>query len=166
MKRRFAMCTAAAFTCVGLMSMSTARAQTAAPVASPQPEVAEVQKVIEGFMDALDTADIGKFSGFFAPDATVFFPLAPVSLRLENKEQIVKVFTVFFESIRKRNVGPQYMNLTPQDLLIQVWGHTAVATFHFRGPDLISRRTLVLDREAGRWLIVHMHASGIEVPRE
>ena len=152
--------------CVGLMNASAARAQAAAPVASPQPEVAEVQKVIEGFMDALDAADIGKFSAFFAPGATVFFPLAPVSLRLENKEQIVKVFTVFFESVRKRNTGPQYMNLIPQDLRIQVWGHTAVATFHFRGPDLISRRTLVLDREGGKWLIVHMHASNIAVSNE
>ena len=158
MKRQLGMCAAAAFTCIGLMNMSAARAQTAAPVGSPQPEVAAVQKVIEGFIDRL--------SPFFASDATMFFPLAPLSLRLENKEQITKVFTVFFESVRKGKTGPQYMNLAPQDLRIQLYGNTAVVTFHFKGPDLISRRTLVLERTAGKWLIVHMHASGLPVPKE
>jgi uncharacterized protein (TIGR02246 family) len=160
------MCAAAAFTCIAVMSMSAARAQTAEPVGSPQSEVAAVQTVIEGLMEALNAADVERFSRFFAPDATMFFPLAPLFLRLENKDQITKVFTVFFESVRRGKTGPQYMNLVPQDLRIQIWGSTAVVTFHFRGPDLVSRRTLVLRRDAGKWLIVHMHASGIEVSRE
>jgi len=166
MKRKLGMRTPAVITCIAVLSVGAARAQTAAPARSPQPEVAEVQKVIGGFMEALNAADIERFSPFFAPDATVFFPLAPIFLRLEDKEQITKVFNVFFESIRKRNTGPQYMNLVPQDLRVQIYKDTAIATFHFKGPDLVSRRTLVLEREAGRWLIVHMHASGIEVPKE
>lgn len=166
MRRKFGMRAAAAVTCIAVMSLSAARAQPAAPAGSPQPEVAEVQKVMGGFMEALNAADIERFSPFFAPDATVFFPLAPIFLRLEDKEQITKVFTAFFETIRKRHTGPQYMKLVPEDLRVQIYKDTAIATFHFKGSDLVSRRTLVLERKAGKWLIVHLHASGIEVPKE
>ncbi|MBZ5587230.1 MAG: nuclear transport factor 2 family protein [Acidobacteriia bacterium] len=166
MTRKFGMCAAAAFACIAAMSPSVGRAQAAAPGGSPPPEVVAVQKVVEGFIEALNAADIERFSAFFTPDATVFFPLAPMFLRLEDKEQVTKVFNVFFDSIRKRNTGPQYMRLVPQDLRVQIYKDTAIATFHFKGPDLISRRTLVLEREGGKWLVVHMHASGIEVPRE
>jgi hypothetical protein len=117
-------------------------------------------------MEALDTADIARFSTLFAPDATAFFPLAPLYTRLENKDQITKVFTVFFESVRKGKTGPRYMNLVPTGLKVQLYGGTAVVTFHFEGPDLVARRTLVLRREGGKWLIVHMHASGLGVPKE
>ncbi|HVN75466.1 MAG TPA: nuclear transport factor 2 family protein [Thermoanaerobaculaceae bacterium] len=160
MTRRVASSVVAAVAC-----LAAAAAQTQPP-AAPPPDVAAVATVIGGFMDALNNADIGKFSEFFAPDATMFFPLAPLYLRLENKEQIVKVFTVFFESVRKGKSGPNYMNLSPEDLRIQMYGDTAVATFHFKGTDQISRRTVVLAREKGKWLVVHLHASGMVVPKE
>ena len=157
---------ALAYVCIAVLAATTAGAQTPAPVGAPKPEAAAVQKTIEGFMDALNAADIEKFAPFFANDATMFFPLAPIYSRLENKEQITQVFGVFFESVRKGKTGPRYMNLVPQDLRIQLFGSTAVATFGFKGPDLISRRTLVLRRETGKWQIVHMHASNLGVPKE
>lgn len=173
MRRRIAAGAVTAVALVAVWCAGGAWAQTP-PVASPapasagtpSPEVLAVVKVIDGFMAALNAADVERLSPYFAPDATMFFPLAPLSLRLENKEQIVKVFTVFFQSIRKGKSGPNYMTLAPEDLRIQVLGDAALATFHFKGPDLISRRTIVLAREGGKWLVVHMHASGIVVPKE
>ncbi len=173
MRRRIPTGAVAAVALAAVWCAGGARAQTP-PVASPAPAAAEklspkeqaVLNVIEGFMAALNAADIDKLSPYFAPDATMFFPLAPLSHRLENKDQIVKVFTVFFQSIRKGKSGPDYMSLVPEDLRIQVYGDAALATFHFKGPDLISRRTLVLARQGGKWLVVHMHASGIVVAKE
>ncbi len=133
---------------------------------TPPPAVEAVAGTVEAFMEALNTADIARFAPLFTDDATMFFPLAPLYTRLENKEQIVKVFTLFFESVRKGKPGPTYMNLAAQDLRIQLHGSVAVATFHFRGPDQISRRTLVLVHQGKKWLIVHMHASGIAVTKE
>ncbi len=144
-------------------------AAAAGPDAAAEPskaEAASIQAVVDTFMEALDTANIETFSALFAPDATAFFPLAPLYTRLENRDQITKVFTVFFASVRKGKTGPRYMNLVPQGQKVQLYGDTAVVTFHFEGPDLIARRTLVLRREGGAWLIVHMHASGLEVPKE
>jgi len=166
MDRRVGMGVAVTLTCIAVLATGTAGAQTPPPAATPHPEAAAVEKVVEGVMDALNAADIEKFAQYFSPDATMFFPLAPLYVRLEDKEQITKVFTVFFETVRKGKAGPTYMSLAAQDLRIQVYGSAAVATFHFKGTDQISRRTLVLVRKGGKWLIVHMHASGLTVPKE
>ena len=149
-----------------LAALAVATAVRPAAAEPSKADAASIQTVVDAFMEALDTADIEKFSALFAPDATAFFPLAPLYTRLENKDQITKVFTVFFASVRKGKTGPRFMNLVPQGQRVQLYGDTAVVTFHFEGPDLIARRTLVLRREGGNWLIVHMHASGLEVSKE
>jgi uncharacterized protein (TIGR02246 family) len=151
---------------VGLLI--TVATSTAAPpeqgkaVRNPKAaDEAAVKGVVSDFMEALNEADIGKFSALFAPDATAFFPLAPVLELLDGRENIVKVFTIFFESVRKEAKGPRYMELKPEGLRIQLYGATAVVTFHFTGKSMFSRRTLVLHHEGGKWLIVHMHGSGL-----
>ncbi len=167
MRRRFGAGAVAALALVAALGAVPAGAQ--APEAAkptPPPVVQELAGAVDTFMEALDTADIAKFGACFASDATMFFPLAPLYFRLDGKEQIVRVFTVFFESVRKGKTGPNYMNLVAEDLKLQVYGNVAVATFHFKGPDQISRRTVVFAHEGGKWLIVHMHASGLAVLKE
>ena len=133
------------------------------PPAAGSAEEAGVRNVVDAFVDSLNTADINAFSALFAPSATVFFPLAPVLDLLDGKEEIVKVFGIFFDSVRKEGGGPRYMDLKPEGLKIQLYGTAAVATFHFSGRTMFSRRTLVLHRQAGKWLIVHMHGSGLPI---
>jgi len=147
---------------IAAMGAATAGAQTP-PAAgpTPPPEVAAIAKTVDGFIEALNAADVGKLAPFFAPDATAFFPLAPFAERLENKEQITKVFAAFFESVRRGKTGPPFMSLVPQDVAVQVYGGAAVVTFYFKGPEIVSRRTLVLRRDGGTWLIVHLHASNL-----
>jgi uncharacterized protein (TIGR02246 family) len=164
MRRRNVTVAVLAVLCVAVSA--AARAQTASGAGpTPPPDAVAVAKTVDGFIEALDAADIEKFAELFAPDATAFFPLAPFTDRLENRAQITKVFAAFFESIRKGKSGPQYMNLVPQDARIQLYGDTAIVTFHFKGAELVSRRTLVLRRDGARWLIVHLHASGIAVEK-
>ena len=150
----------------GAQAPPPASPSVGAAVAVAPGGAAAVAEVIGGFIEALNAADVQRLSPFFADDATMFFPLAPFYLRLENKEQIVKVFTAFFASVRKGKPSPTYMSLAAQDLRIQMFGNVAIVTFHFKGPDNVARRTVVLAHEGGRWLIVHLHASGLNVREE
>ncbi|MFI5168462.1 MAG: YybH family protein [Thermoanaerobaculales bacterium] len=133
------------------------------PGESSSPEVAAIGKVLDEFIDALNTADLQRYAALFTPDATAFFPLAEVPVRLENIEQITAVFGKFFEGIRRGSSGPRYMNLAPVDVKLQLYGDTAIVSFHFRGGEMISRRTLALVKHEGKWMIAHLHASNIEI---
>jgi hypothetical protein len=41
---------------------------------------------------------------------------------------------------------------------------TALVTFELRNGERVGRRTLVMRREAGLWLILHLHASNMPGP--
>ena len=148
-----------------LVAIVPAVANAAPPQPAPADEAA-VQKVVDGFIEALNGADVNAFIGFFAPDATLFFPLASLPLRLEDRQQIGTAFGAFFEVVRKREPGPPYMNMIPVGTKIQLLGNVAVVTFHFKGEDVVSRRTLVLQKRSGQWLIVHLHASNLQFQKE
>jgi hypothetical protein len=148
-----------------LVAIVPAAANAAPPQAAPADEAA-VGKVLDGFVAALNGADINAFVGFFAPDATLFFPLASLPVRLEDRQQIGTAFGAFFEVVRKREPGPPYMNMIPVGTKIQLLGNVAVVTFHFKGEDVVSRRTLVLQKRSGQWLIVHLHASNLQFQKE
>jgi ketosteroid isomerase-like protein len=68
--------------------------------------------------------------------------------------------------IFKQRKGP--VTITPRDVNVQLFGDVAIVTAHLqdlppmpvREPMMFPRRTFVLRRIAGRWLIVHLHASG------
>ena len=124
---------------------------TAAPSASP-PEAA-----IQAFVSAFNALDRTRFDALFAEDVTLFFPSAPFPVRrIEGKEATLLWFGRFFDSLRKRGASP---GIQPQDLKVQDYGDVAIATFHLGGGESVSRRTVVLRREQGRWAIAHLHAS-------
>ena len=56
---------------------------------------------------------------------------------------------------------PPYMLLDPLDLVIQLYGDAALATFHLIDGDALSRRSFVLAKRAGDWKIVPLHASNV-----
>jgi uncharacterized protein (TIGR02246 family) len=148
-----------------LVVIVPAVANAAPPQAAPADEAA-VQKVVDGFIEALNGADVNAFIGFFTPDATLFFPLASLPLRLEDRQQIATAFAAFFEVVRKREPGPPYMNMIPVGTKIQLLGNVAVVTFHLKGEEAVSRRTLVLQKRSGKWLIVHLHASSLSLEKQ
>lgn len=134
----------------------------AAPKAPKVPaEVGEVKAVVEQFMEALNTCDLEKTLALFAPGATVFSPLANIPKRAEGRGGVEAVFKELYDNVRQELPGPRYMNLSADDLKVQVVGDAAVATFQMVKGPATSRRTLVLTRESGRWLILHLHGSNM-----
>lgn len=137
-----------------------------APPEPPPADTAALQKVLDRFIESLNTTDVKALAALFAPDATVFFPLAAMPLRLENKEQITAVFAAFFDGVRTREPGPRYMKLAPEHTRVQFLNDVAVVSFHLKGEQMISRRTLVLHKISGTWLIVHLHASNVQIQKQ
>ncbi len=157
-----------------VLAASGGNAASAAPASPSTPEddsLAEASRVARTFLDALGTADTEALADMFAPDATLFAPFPGTPRRVEGREAIARFFERFFEGLREDGDGPIRMKLTPRDLLVQTCGDTAVVTFHLGPPDpppdraySFSRRTLVLQRIADRWLIAHLHASNVLIP--
>ena len=87
--------------------------------------------------------------------------MSEVSNRRRNgKNEIEAVFQAVFEAARKGKSSPPYLNIQPKDLKTQMLNDAVVVTFHFdRDETSFSRRTIVFQKQNGKWLIVHLHAS-------
>ncbi|HYO76932.1 MAG TPA: nuclear transport factor 2 family protein, partial [Thermoanaerobaculia bacterium] len=112
------------------------------------------QTPVNAFLAALDEGDAA-IADLFTDDATVFLPMNNQPLRVNGREEIRTAFAALF--------GPGYRGglPKPQDLQVQELGEAAVVTFQMVNPNVTSRRTFVLRREAGRWRIAHLHGSNI-----
>ena len=155
------LCAAAALT--GLMPAGSAAAAPEAPAsaiaAAPdtQPEAA-----IHAFVSAFNALDRTRFDALFAKDVTLFFPSSPFPLeRVEGKEATLEWFGRLFGSMARRGASP---GIKPRDLTVQNYGDVAIATFHLIGGESVGRRTVVLRRHQGRWVIAHLHASSVTEP--
>jgi SnoaL-like domain len=117
------------------------------------------------FLRAFEDLDMQQFIACFADDATVFFPMPEPPERVQGKQAIQQRFERVFDSIRgSAKSGPPFHHLVPQDLSIQLMpGGSAVVSFHLRNEERIARRTFVLTRTNGKWLIVHLHASNVPI---
>jgi ketosteroid isomerase-like protein len=112
--------------------------------------------LLDCFLGAFSRLDLDAMLVCFAPQATAFFPVEHQRTRLDDMAAIAAAFAAVLAQLRtKRATG---LPLVAENLIVQEWDDTAVATFHLRGEHL-SRRTLVLQRSAGEWRIVHLHAS-------
>ena len=125
---------------------------------------ATVRETTEEFLRAFVNLDWERFRSFFAADATVFFPPSANSPeRSNNKLEVEAVFKTVFDNARKQKSNPPFLKIQPRDMRVQMLGDVAIVTFHLDDPDSTGRRTIVLRRQGRRWLIVHLHASGISV---
>jgi len=122
----------------------------------------EVRRTLTKFLTAFASLDWEAFRNFFADDATAYFPSQRAN-RATGRAEIEATFRQVFERIRATKSAPPYLNLDPADLDVQLFRDTAVATFHLHDmPNVIGRRTVVLEKRAGEWKIVHLHASNVE----
>lgn len=112
------------------------------------------ERVTRALVDAIARGDAAAATSLFADDATVFFPIDATPLRAEGKTAIGEVFA---RLLKPGSGAPP----PPEDLRVQRSGDTAVVTFQTRNPHVTSRRTVVLERRGGRWVIVHLHGSNI-----
>ena len=127
-------------------------------------DTSAVRAAVDDFPTAFDNLDWERFRRCFASDATVFFPWDLHPRRTDGKREVEAEFKRFFDQVRTRAAGPPYLNLVPLDMAIQVWQDAAPVTFHLDRPPAIGRRTLVLQRQAQEWRMVHPHASSITAP--
>jgi ketosteroid isomerase-like protein len=121
----------------------------------------EIEQATARFLASFENLDMPAFIACFAEDATAFFPAPEPPERVAGKAAIRSRFQRVFDAIRKgASGGPPYHRLEPQDLQIQsLSADTAVVAFHLRNSERIARRTLVMKKVRGTWLIAHLHAS-------
>lgn len=122
----------------------------------PVNDEAGVRAAMANFMDALNKLDGPRISACFAEDATAFVPVAQPQ-RANGRAEIDAIFRTYID-LQKG----QTTNLVPEDMTVQTSGDFALVTFQIVRPST-ARRTFVLRRVGGRWLITHMHASNFRV---
>jgi ketosteroid isomerase-like protein len=128
-----------------------------------QPSATDSLEVIvrlNQFLEALRNLEFDKFQSFFSKDVTVFFPpSAHISGMVAGKDSVMKVFSGFFQNARKNKEGPPYLDITPEKLMITIIQSIALVTFEVKDPGAIGRRTVIMKKEAGKYEIIHLHAS-------
>jgi ketosteroid isomerase-like protein len=146
-----------------LAAMSIPGLASAAEVSDP-PKGA--QRALSGFLSAFENLDMERFIGAFANDATVFFPTPEPPQRFDGKQAIRAHFEQVFAAIRKSSAAssPPYHHLQPDNLYWQALSSSVViVTFQLQNSERIARRTVVLAKTRGIWLIVHLHASNVSL---
>ena len=120
----------------------------------------EVITTVNAFVDAFSNLSWKEFQQFFAKNATAFFPpSANHPGRAENGEEVLNIFSKVFESAKQH--GRSKIDIQPKEVRIQLLNNVAIVSFHLNDPDLFGRRTIILEKRNGKWLIVHLHASGL-----
>lgn len=128
----------------------------------PPPDSVVVRETVTRFLKTFTDLDYPSFINYFAPYATAFFPpSARFPYRANNREEIGAVFRKVFDHFRSLRTAPPYLSIEPIDLRIQMLGDCAIVTFTLNDPDMLGRRTVVLQKQEDNWLIVHLHASGV-----
>jgi len=144
---------------------SSAQAYPSATGQTP-PDSTEVIQAIDTFINAFSNLKWEKFADCWADEATAFFPpSARFPYRAGNKQEVLHIFQNVFENARKKKSSPPYIIIEPLDMRIQMAGTTAIVTFTLNDPNLFGRRTLVLKKEGDKWLIIHLHASGVTMEK-
>jgi ketosteroid isomerase-like protein len=144
-------------------AVTTAAEQPRTPAPAIEAERRAVEDLTSRFLTSFERLEMPTFIACFADDATVFFPSPEPPERFKGKAAIRSHFQKVFDGIRRDAPSrPPYHRLDPQDLEVQLLGaNAAVVSFHLRNSERLARRTLVLEKISGKWLIAHLHASNI-----
>ena len=99
------------------------------------------------FLKAFQEFDWPTFRHLFARDATMFHPEWPQAKRSIGQKEIeatwLEVFPEFVDPSKNLK-----LEITPKDIRIQLYGKTALVTFHLgSGATRLSRRTLVFVKQ-------------------
>lgn len=113
------------------------------------------------FVTAFNNFDWPTFRASFIDDATIIFPFWDQAKRLRGRQEIeaawLKAFPEFVDPKNTRK-----LEISPRDIHIQLYGGTAILTFHLgHGVSKLGRRTLIMVKEKRDWKIAHLHASNL-----
>ena len=98
------------------------------------------------------------FSNCLADDITVMFDSHDKPDRKNGRAEVEQMFRFLFPQ-PGTPLNQDRFQIIPADLLIQDLGDAAIISFNIKSPSQLARRSLVLQKRKGNWLIVHMHAS-------
>ena len=102
------------------------------------------------------------FRATLADDITVMFDSAMLPERQDGIVAVGKAFSRVFPPAGSRpsQLPPP---LQPENLLVQDLGDVVIVSFHLRAPKEVARRTVVMQRTAAGWRVVHIDASSFEL---
>ena len=132
-------------------------------------ERAEVLTVLDKFLRAFENGDFETMEASVSEDAYMF-PRAIMSNNLMDSIDNTKYKRIdgldpqmkqVIDQLRESGKQPPYMKLEPKDLKITILNEAAIATFHLENGKSLSRRTIVLGKNEGRWEIIHIHPSNV-----
>ena len=136
-------------------------------------DTVEIKAAFDEFNAAFRHLDWKRLRNTFAADATMFSPSPRSPKRLNGIVEIEKAMKPMFDGNKERRAArggkaPEAKPASAIGLKIQQFGDTAIVTFQPEasfGPErrALTRRTLVLKHDAGKWLIVHLHGSNTEL---
>lgn len=70
------------------------------------------------------------FQSYFSNDVTAFFPpSAMVNRSVDEKKNVMGVFSSFFSRVKVGKVRPPYLDITPQKMTISIVNELAIIVF-------------------------------------
>lgn len=125
-----------------------------------------VLRATQEFLQAFNRFEWEKFRLSFTDDATMFHPVWEQGRRRVGRQEVEATWLEVFPEF-KDTANFRQMQIEPRDLRVQVYGKSAVVSFHLgEGRQHLARRTLVWVKQKGRWKIAHLHASFVQAPAE
>lgn len=130
-------------------------------------EKEQVKQAVERFIKGINELDVEAVGKTFSADATAFYPFSFTPQLLKGRAEIMAKQTEGFELMhqiyaQQGKPAPKTLGLAPADFEIQMLTNkVAVVNWHSPRPTHIGRRTAVLQKIKGEWLIVSHHASNL-----
>lgn len=127
-----------------------------------QKDSLDIIAATNSFVKAFSKFDWATFKNAFSKDATIFFPTGEYGKRVSGNREIEAVWTTIFpEFLDPKNTFE--LDLNPQNVLIQMYGNSAIVTFHLgEEEESLYRRTVIFIKENEQWKIAHLHASSVK----
>lgn len=123
---------------------------------------ADLKAAVRRFVSAFSHLEWSAFSASFSSKASVFFPFNDTIERVDGTSAVMARFKAFFSEVRESRMGPDFLGLDPQNLLIEMVAGAALVTFHLRDGSRLGRRSMVWIVEDGQWKLRHLHASNMD----
>jgi len=132
-----------------------------APVVCPLDRAQDVCDFFESYLKVFNARDWQAFTATLDDEITVFFDEPGPAERIEGRASVESLFRPLFPRGAATSQGPPFQ-MHPEDVAVRSLEGLAVISFHLRGENTVSRRTLVLTKQAGGWRVTHIHASSRE----
>jgi ketosteroid isomerase-like protein len=125
--------------------------------------IVNIENQLKKFIKAFNDMESSQLAPLFMDDATAFFGKgADELIRIDGKKNVVEVFETYFQ--KKKTGRKSQIIIEPLNKQLRVFGEIAVVTFELDDKDdFWRRRTFILQKHEGDFLILHLHASAEKI---